>query len=324
MNSPFFSIIMPVYNGEKFIGATLECVKNQTFPYYEVICIDDHSSDRSAEIIQSFESKMPVHYLLNLEGKKGEGAARNYGLDKAVGKYVICLDCDDIINDTFLEKAYNAIEKTQADCIIPGVVRFYDAVPQEESKQVVPILYKATDALDAIFEEKQDIQITSVLRKSIIDRLNLRFYEDINYGLDRVFLYTFLLNSDEIYYEPEITLFYRQHQNSVLASKISSVSLGYLNYLIKLQEQYKEKFPENFWHYFGKIYIRLLNLYAMGKIKDVAYLGNLEFYKPYLKKASKPKTKRDKLYFYLVRYYLKTPGLYIKTIALMKKIKGGA
>ena len=105
--SPFFSVVIPTYNRAAFIGATLNSVLTQTFPHLEILVVDDGSHDNTAEVVGSYpDPRLRYYYKENAE----RGAARNYGLARAVGEYVIFLDSDDIFHPNHLSTLYAAIE----------------------------------------------------------------------------------------------------------------------------------------------------------------------------------------------------------------------
>jgi glycosyltransferase involved in cell wall biosynthesis len=105
---PFFSIIIPVFNKEIFVAKTLKSVLNQTYTDYEIIIINDGSTDTSEAIIQEFKD-----YKINYFFKKNEGVAiaRNFGIDKAKGDYICFLDADDYWFPAFLETMSQYIQK---------------------------------------------------------------------------------------------------------------------------------------------------------------------------------------------------------------------
>jgi glycosyltransferase involved in cell wall biosynthesis len=105
---PFFSIVITVYNKEKFVKNTLNSVLQQTFSDYEIIVVNDGSTDSSEAIITAFEDDR-IHYFF----KKNEGVAiaRNFGIDKAKAAYICFLDADDYWFPTFLETMNKYIQK---------------------------------------------------------------------------------------------------------------------------------------------------------------------------------------------------------------------
>jgi glycosyltransferase involved in cell wall biosynthesis len=105
----FFSIVIPLYNKEKFVLATLESVLSQTFSDFEVLVIDDCSTDRSAEIVRNFID--PRIRIIAHETNKGLSAARNTGIRNAASEYIAFIDADDAWKPFFLEKIAALIKK---------------------------------------------------------------------------------------------------------------------------------------------------------------------------------------------------------------------
>ncbi len=104
----FFSIIIPTYNRSHLIVDTLDSVLNQNYPHFEVIVVDDGSTDNTAEVIRSrYRDKSQVRYFHKENEERG--AARNFGLTKAVGQYALFFDSDDIMHSNHLECLNNSI-----------------------------------------------------------------------------------------------------------------------------------------------------------------------------------------------------------------------
>lgn len=108
------SIIVPIYNAEKYLKKTICNIQKQSLIDIEIICVNDGSEDRSVDIIKHFQKKDPrIKYVF--QSNKGAGAARNLGIDHAKGKYIIFLDADDkFANLEAVEKLYDAAEKNNA------------------------------------------------------------------------------------------------------------------------------------------------------------------------------------------------------------------
>jgi glycosyltransferase involved in cell wall biosynthesis len=107
MDSPFFSIIIPTYNRAGFIGKTIDSFLKQTFEDFEIIVVDDGSTDNTKEIVSAFtDSRVKYYWKENAE----RGAARNYGAKIAQGKYLNFFDSDDIAYPNHLQEAFKLIE----------------------------------------------------------------------------------------------------------------------------------------------------------------------------------------------------------------------
>ena len=118
--NPAVSIIMPMYNMEKYIGECLDSVLAQTFTDYEVIIVDDCSTDKSCEIVESYKQKFNGRLqLIRSEKNSGGhvGIPRNKGLDFVKGKYIYFVDSDDALMENALEKFYTVAEEFQADVV---------------------------------------------------------------------------------------------------------------------------------------------------------------------------------------------------------------
>ena len=108
---------MPVYNVEKYLRKCLDSILNQTFQDFEIICVDDGSSDKSLEILEEY-AKKDSRFVILKEIHLGAGEARNRGLELAKGKYIQFLDSDDYFEPDMLEELYNRAEKYQADLTV--------------------------------------------------------------------------------------------------------------------------------------------------------------------------------------------------------------
>ncbi|MBC5836156.1 glycosyltransferase family 2 protein [Flavobacterium sp. F372] len=105
---PFFTVIIPLYNKEKYISGAIESILNQTFTDFELLIVNDCSSDKSVEMASKFVSEK-VH-VIHHEKNSGLAATRNTGIKKATSNYVTFLDADDLWRPFFLEKIYNLIQ----------------------------------------------------------------------------------------------------------------------------------------------------------------------------------------------------------------------
>ena len=126
------SIIVPVYNTELYIRGALDTILSQTYSKFEVIVVDDGSTDNSPNIIREYAEKddriIPVHQENN-----GVSAARNEGMQHARGEYVVFWDSDDTFPDDALERLHDAMVETGSDCVFGGVMErdvFHDVIPK--------------------------------------------------------------------------------------------------------------------------------------------------------------------------------------------------
>ncbi len=136
------SIIIPVYNYADVLNECLDSVIRQKTQYsYEVIIIDDGSTDGSADVIEKYGQYDNVRFIR--QENQGIGAARNRGLDEAVGKYIMFIDCDDCIHEDLVEKMLSRAAETDADIVECA----YNLVKKRNGQiyQVIPNIYPESD-----------------------------------------------------------------------------------------------------------------------------------------------------------------------------------
>ena len=114
------SVIVPVYNVEKYIDKCLNSLVNQTLKEIEIILVNDGSPDNSQEIIDKYVKKYPRKIKSYIKENGGQGSARNFGLEKAEGEYIGYVDSDDFIELDMYEKLYNKASKNNLDIVICG------------------------------------------------------------------------------------------------------------------------------------------------------------------------------------------------------------
>lgn len=124
------SFIIPVYNSEKYLEKCLCSIFNQTNKNFEIVLVNDGSTDGSQRIIDKFMEKYPKCIKVCFQENQGISAARNRGIDMAEGEYIAFIDNDDLIDKNYVEKVSAVIKKTKSDMIIFG----YDTMDEFERK----------------------------------------------------------------------------------------------------------------------------------------------------------------------------------------------
>lgn len=117
----FFSVVMPVYNVEKYLVQSIESVLNQTFSDFELLLIDDCSPDASPRICDQYSAKDSRVHVLHLEKNAGVSNARNVGMAMAKGQYLFFMDSDDYVDSDLFEKVYGSLKKNPAEIVFFGM-----------------------------------------------------------------------------------------------------------------------------------------------------------------------------------------------------------
>lgn len=161
MVNPTISIIVPVYNTAPYLKRALDSIRRQSMKHYEVILINDGSTDSSRDILLSYCRKDARFRLIDQENS-GVSAARNAGLHAARGEYVAFLDSDDFLAPFYLQRLYRAAVEFDADVVCCGFYRYY-----EEDGRVVPTTIRKIPP--GVYASR------NILKKMILD-LRVRFY----------------------------------------------------------------------------------------------------------------------------------------------------
>lgn len=205
------SIIIPVYNAEMYLIECIERIRNQRFCDYEVILINDGSSDNSKVICERYE-KLDCRFKLINQKNQGVSKARNEGIKKAVGDYILFIDSDDYIENDFLNTIINNLEDTQLLCY--GYNKLY------KTKKVPIILNENIDRkenveYEILFGENiGGFLWNKIFKREIIINNNLNFSENIFYCEDLLFVVKYLQCIKKAKYINKIGYYYRMRKNS--------------------------------------------------------------------------------------------------------------
>lgn len=116
VSKPIFSVVIPVYNVDKYLSRCLTSVLSQSFKNFEVICINDGSTDKSLAILNEYAEKDSRFKVIS-QANQGQGVARNNGIDLANGEYIVFVDPDDFIDSSSLEIIYDKFKQTNVDIV---------------------------------------------------------------------------------------------------------------------------------------------------------------------------------------------------------------
>ena len=206
------SVIVPVYNAEEYIGATLDSIINQDFNSYEIIVVDDGSTDQSPEIISEKLTKSTADYRIIRQDNAGVSSARNRGMQEATGEYLVFIDADDYVTGNHLSELYNG----ETDF---SMVQF---IKKETVKLSTPHRF-STESITCDEFIKKELRMEMpfnfwqlMYKASIIKENSIRFNPNLIYGEDIDFALRALLYGDEVAISNEATYYYIQHSQSAI------------------------------------------------------------------------------------------------------------
>jgi glycosyltransferase involved in cell wall biosynthesis len=215
MNSVKVSIITPSYNSEKFIAQTIESVLNQTYREWEMIIVDDQSTDNSVKLIDSYVQKDTRIKCIVLEENSGPAVARNRAIEEAKGRYIAFLDADDLWMPQKLEKQIAFMQRENIALSYTGYYRFEESAEKLKDEITVPLkvdyheLLKQNiiGCLTAVYDTKLLGKVTMpLIRKRQDFGLWLKILKEVPYA----------------YALQEPLAYYRIHTDSISSNKIVS------------------------------------------------------------------------------------------------------
>lgn len=212
------SVIVPVYNVEKYLRKCLNSVINQSFKSLEIIVINDCSCDNSAKILSEYETKGIK--IINLESNSGLSAVRNLGIKVASGEYIGFVDSDDWIDNDFYEKLYAAAKKYDADIAVAGIKHYHKFCIKTNYLKIKNEV--VTDDIQEKFSicniPKTSYVWNKIYKLDFIRKHNVYFEEGMAYE-DIQFTPKILYYSDKLVSVPNTYYNYLLRANSIVTTK---------------------------------------------------------------------------------------------------------
>ena len=223
MNNELISIIVPIYNTEKYLHQCLDSILNQTYTNFEVLLVNDGSTDSSGIICQEYvENDSRFRYFEKNNG--GVASARNLGLERSGGAYITFIDSDDWVEPNYLDVLYTALKENDTDVAISTYKRFaqdgvfYLRSYSREDDEFLNIGTRSRDSFLEILPRlgELDHSFYSISSKLIKRKIigNLLFDEQISYAEDLNFFFHLYLGVESVVYVRDYTYVYRTHDAS--------------------------------------------------------------------------------------------------------------
>ena len=220
------SVIIPVYNVEEYLHICINSILKQTYKDFEIICIDDASTDSSLEIVEYFAKKDSRVKVIKNEKNRGLGPSRNVGMNAAQGKYIIFLDSDDWYSFDTLEKLYNESEKNSLDVLMFKNIAYYEESrdfgfePYYDMEFMNKFDHKVFNHWDLDKTRFFSVPIgacNKLYLKSFLDEHNIRFTNKNYIHEDNPFSTEVLLKAERVSFISEYFYNRRRRSNSITA-----------------------------------------------------------------------------------------------------------
>lgn len=219
---PKISVIIPMFNVEKYIEKTLNSVIEQTFKDFEIILINDGSTDRTVDICQEYLNKYN-NIMLFEQKNKGVSSARNLGIDKANSKYIIFIDADDLLEKDMLEVLYEDIVKNNADMSICGYIikNLDDTIIYHYNTNLYKLFDKTMIMQEFLRERLFGIALWNKLIKADIVKKH-KFDESLKINEDKKFLFSVISECKNVIYNDVCKYKYILRKNSAATAKFDN------------------------------------------------------------------------------------------------------
>lgn len=269
------SVIVPVYNVEKYLRKCVESILQQTYTNLEIILVDDGSTDSSGFIcdeLSQTDSRIQVYHKIN----GGLSDARNFGVEKANGEYLMFIDSDDYINKHMTEYLHNYAKKYDADLTLCDYIEVYENTNvdnNQEFKNIHHFLYDKHNAIYQLFQglkTKMIVAWNKLYKKEIFNELR---YEIGKIHEDEFMVHKVLEKCEKVCYIDVPLLYYVQRSESIMSKTYSLKHLDLLTALNDRYEHYKNTSFEN------DALILLLRNYISQYFKVKRFLNDKEILK---------------------------------------------
>lgn len=202
-SAPRVSVVIPVYNAKRYLEACVQSLEEQSLRSFELICVDDGSTDGSAELLITLAKRYENLRILSLE-HAGVSAARNAGIEDAVGMYLLFVDADDTVDQQLLKLVVQKADACSADMTIFGFDEFYGKsdtyVPREicGNNDLFERSFNLSD-MSCLTTELTTPNVWRILyRRSLLTESGIRFHEDLKAAEDLAFIYETLFVAQRI------------------------------------------------------------------------------------------------------------------------------
>ena len=222
---PLLSVIIPIYNGEKFLAEAIHTVQQQNYQPLELIVVDDGSTDRTAQIATQFEPEVRYVYQPN----QGPAAARNCGIKLAQGEFLAFLDVDDLWAERILGDFITYLVANPDVEIVQGLI--------QRQQLKIDELHRDQSAFENVFAPYQFISLGSAIyRKSVFDKVGL-FDESLWDNEDTDWFLRAWEHSVSKVVLPQVMLFYRKHDRNITLKQKKLVQFG----LVKIYKRHLDR-----------------------------------------------------------------------------------
>lgn len=243
-SNPAVSIVVPVYNAEPFLMTSIPSAQSQTVDDIEIICVDDASTDGSANTLSNFQRVDSRITVVTLERNAGASRARNVGIGQAQGEYVFFLDADDSMPADALQRLLLAASSANVDMVVGKYLWFKEAPDKDSLQQPAPT--KKQKITISSMSESPFLQTVpgchccNLYLRSFLDREALRYDIDLTFGEDQLFQAKAMIRSRRVGIVDDVVYYYHHYRSRSLTQSLPSLKnlLDDIEYQHRIAEEF--------------------------------------------------------------------------------------
>ncbi len=250
------SIIVPIYNAEKYLSKCINSLINQTKKEIEIILINDGSTDRSEEIINNYRDER-IKYFKN--ENQGIGKTRNFGIEKATGKYLMFVDSDDYLKEDACEILFKKAEKEKLDLVI---CNYYKVDEETDKKEIIEIKEFKNTKLKDNKELLLNVNLApwnKLYKRDLIKKNKIKFVENLKYE-DAPFVVETMDKAKRIGQVTEALNYYVIHKNSETTIRDRKV-FDIIEIVDKIRKYFSKR--KDYTEIINKLSVRILTNYTI-------------------------------------------------------------
>ena len=300
------SIIIPIYNVEKYLEKCLDSILNQTYKNLEIILIDDGSTDNSPNICNSYCEKDKRIKIIH-KNNEGVSSARNKGIELSKGKYIVFIDSDDYVSNEHIEVLYDCIISNNVDLVISNLIDISEDGIILNNEEKESFLMNKDQCLKELLSEDNFYHLCcgNIYRKDLLEKIRFNCKYRIAEDLD--FLYRYIKQISSAYFLSKNTYYYLKREgsatNSIYSEKWND-ELKICNFIISEMVELEN----NFHKYAKRKYIRLnINQayrFKLNKNQTKILKNNIKIYKNEMFNSKLFDKEKLKIFLLLKSYYL--------------------
>lgn len=230
---PEISVIVPVFQVEKYIESSINSIINQSFSSYELILVNDGTIDKSIEIALTALSQSNIKYTVINQKNTGVSAARNAGIKISSAVWVVCIDPDDVVAPDFLERLYHVGLKYKTDVVFCDYQEVNDInVFKKSSIKAMDFEISQGKVLKSFLTRKLKLIAPGLLiKKEFIEMNNIWYDQNIKFSEDQHFIWRVLLSTPKVAFVKDKLYNYLLRPNSTMtSSKIDKILTGFVGF----------------------------------------------------------------------------------------------